>query len=217
MPAPTTDFDHRHPALAALLAAGFPPARIDQALAFYDEPHRAYHNREHLREMFDAAVEMKQPLSAAQSLALIFHDAVYVPGAPRGSNELLSAQLMRVYSAGLEPAVVDCAYGIVLDTAEHIARSAAAEWVLDLDLMRLAARPEDFDRYSRQVFAEQRPLIAIADDAEALAFFSARRIPFFQQLLGRAWIYCTPAARARFEAAARENLRRAIGAAQGSG
>jgi predicted metal-dependent HD superfamily phosphohydrolase len=190
MPAPTTDFDHRHPALAPLLAAGFPPARIDQALAFYDEPHRAYHNREHLREMLDAAV---------------------------GSNELLSAQLMRVYSAGLERAVVDCAYGIVLDTAEHIARSAAAEWVLDLDLMRLAAAPADFDRYSRQVFAEQRPLIAIADDAEALAFFTARRIPFFQQLLSRAWIYCTPAARARFEAAARENLRRAIAAAQGSG
>ena len=55
------------------------------------------------------------------------------------------------------------------------------------------------------------------DDAEALAFFTARRIPFFQQLLSRAWIYCTPAARARFEAAARENLRRAIGASQGSG
>jgi predicted metal-dependent HD superfamily phosphohydrolase len=130
---------------------------------------------------------------------------------------LLSAQLLRVYSSGLDRAVIETAYGIVIDTAEHIARSQAAEFVLDLDLMRLAAPPADFDRYSRQVFAEQRPLIAIADDAEALAFFAARRVPFFQQLLDRAWIYCTPAGRARFEAPARANLRRAIAAVQGNG
>ena len=217
MPAPTTELDHRHPALAPLLAAGFAPERLDQVLAYYDAPHRAYHDRAHLREMFDAAVEMNEPLSAPQALALVFHDAVYVPGAPRGANELLSAQLLRVYSCGLQRTMVETAYGIVIDTAEHIARSQAAELVLDLDLMRLAAPPADFDRYSLQVFAEQRPLIAIADDAEALAFFSARRVPFFQQLLDRAWIYCTPAGRARFEAAARANLRRAIAAAQGNG
>lgn len=217
MLAPTPKLDHRHPALAPLIAAGFAPQRLDQVLAFYDEPHRAYHDRTHLREMFDAALAMNEPLSAPQSLALVFHDAVYVPGAPRGANELLSAQLLRVYAAGVECALVDAAYGIVIDTAEHIARSRAAELVLDLDLMRLAAPPADFDRYSRQVFAEQRPLIAIADDAEALAFFCARRVPFFQQLLDRAWIYCTPAGRARFEAPARANLRRAIAAVQGNG
>ena len=86
--------------------------------------------------------------------------------------------------------------------------------MLDLDLMRLAAPALDFDRYSRQVFAEQRSLIAIADDAQALAFFSARRIPFFQQLLDRPWVYCTPAGRNRFEAPARVNLRRAVLTAQ---
>ncbi|MCX8006063.1 MAG: DUF1653 domain-containing protein [Burkholderiaceae bacterium] len=199
-----------HPALAPLLAAGFAPAQVNAALAFYDEPHRVYHDRVHLHEMLDAVSEFGGPLSAAQALALLFHDAVYVPGAPRGANELLSAQLMRVYAAALPSALVETAHGIVMDTAEHVARSAEAELVLDLDLMRLAAAPAEFDRYSLQIFAEQRPLIAIADDAAALAYFHRQRVPFFEQLLQRTWIFCTPFGRARYEAAARANLQRAI-------
>jgi predicted metal-dependent HD superfamily phosphohydrolase len=210
---PKPDLDHRHPALAPLLEVGFAPGRLEQVLAFYDEPHRAYHDRQHLLEMFDASIALGERLSAMQGLALLFHDAIYVPGAARGSNEVMSAQLLRVYTAGLDPALVDSACALVIDTAEHVARSAEAELVLDLDLMRLAAPPLDFDRYSRQVFAEQRSLIAIADDAEALAFFSARRVPFFQQLLDRPWVYCTPSGRRHFEASARANLRRAIGLA----
>lgn len=212
MYSPRPVLDHRHPALAPLLEAGFAPGRLEQVLVFYDEPHRAYHDRQHLVEMFDASLTLGQRLTAVQVLALLFHDAIYVPGAARGSNEMMSAQLLRVYTAGLDRALIDTACALVIDTAEHVARRPEAEMVLDLDLMRLAAPAPDFDRFSRQVFAEQRSLIAIADDAAALAFFSARRIPFFQQLLDRAWIYCTPAARERFEAPARANLRRATGA-----
>jgi predicted metal-dependent HD superfamily phosphohydrolase len=210
MLAPNPDLDHRHPALVPLLEAGFAPGRLEQVLAFYDEPHRAYHDRLHLREMLDAVIELGTPLSPAQALALVFHDAIYVPGAARGTNEAMSAQLLRVYTAGLNRGLIDTACAIVMDSADHVARSPAAELVLDLDLMRLAAPPLDFDRYSRQVFAEQRSLIAIADDAQALAFFAARRIPFFQQLLDRPWIYCTPAGRKHFEAPARANLRRSV-------
>jgi predicted metal-dependent HD superfamily phosphohydrolase len=211
MHAPNPALDHRHPALAPLLAAGFAPGRLEQVLAFYDEPHRAYHDRQHLLEMFDASIALGERLSATQCLALLFHDAIYVPGAARGSNEVMSAQLLRVYTSGLDRVTVDTACALVIDTAEHVARSPDAELVLDLDLMRLAAPPPEFDRYSSQVFAEQRSLIAIADDAAALAFFSARRLPFFQHLLDRTWIYCTAAGRRHFEVAARANLKRAIG------
>jgi len=210
---PNPELDHGHPALAPLLEAGLAPAKLDQVLAFYDEPHRAYHDRWHLLEMFDASITLGERLTAVQSLALVFHDAIYVPGAARGSNEMMSAQLLRVYTAGLDRHIVDTACALVIDTAEHVARSPEAELVLDLDLMRLAAPPLDFDRYSRQVFAEQRSLIAIADDREALRFFSARRVPFFQQLLDRPWIYCTASGRRHFEAPARANLLRSIGQA----
>lgn len=199
-----------HPALAPLLAAGFEPQRVEQVLCFYDEPHRRYHDRRHLHEMFDAAVVLGLRLSAPQAMAVLFHDAIYVPGAARGLNEALSAQLLRVYAGRLAAPLVQAAYEIVIDTAEHVARSGEAQLVLDLDLMRLAAPREEFIRYSREVFAEQRPLILIDDDDGAWDFFARRRVQFFERLLERPAIFCLAVFRERFEAITRSNLREAI-------
>ncbi len=207
---PTAALNAGHPALAPLIAAGFGADRIEQVLRFYDEPHRRYHDRRHLLEMLDAAVALELPLTAPQALAVLFHDAIYVPGAARGLNETMSAQLLRVYAAGLAAPAVEAACAIVTDTAEHVARSRAARLVLDLDLMRLAAPREDFIRYSREVFAEQRPLILIDDDDDAWDFFARRRVQFFERLLERPAIYCLPAFRERFEAVARSNLSESI-------
>ncbi|GMV57203.1 MAG: hypothetical protein AMXMBFR72_03220 [Betaproteobacteria bacterium] len=199
-----------HPALAPLLAAGLEPQRVEQVLCFYDEPHRRYHDRRHLHEMFDAAVALGLRLSAPQAMAVLFHDAIYVPGAARGLNEALSAQLLRVYAGRLAAPLVQAAYEIVIDTAEHVARSGEAQLVLDLDLMRLAAPREEFIRYSREVFAEQRPLILIDDDDGAWDFFARRRVQFFERLLERPAIFCLPVFRERLEAITRSNLREAI-------
>lgn len=207
---PTAALNAGHPALAPLLAVEFDPQRVEQVLRFYDEPHRRYHDRRHLREMFDAAVALGLRLTAPQALAVLFHDAVYVPGAARGLNEAMSAQLLRVYAGRLAAPLVQAAYEIVIDTAEHVARSGEAQLVLDLDLMRLAAPREAFIRYSREVFAEQRPLILIDDDDQAWDFFARRRVQFFERLLERPAIYCLPVFRERFEAITRSNLREAI-------
>ncbi len=212
MNATAGSLDPDHPALRSLPRAGFGRARIAQVLALYDEPHRCYHDRLHLREMLDAALALGCELSAAQALAVLFHDAVYVPGAARGANETLSAQLLRVYARGVDPAVVELAGRIVLDTADHVARSDEAMLVLDLDLLRLAAAEGDFDRYSRQVFTEQRALLAIDDDEEAWLYFRRRRLPFFERLLQRAEVFCLPLFRARYEQVTRANLEREIAA-----
>jgi predicted metal-dependent HD superfamily phosphohydrolase len=204
------DPDALHPALAALRAAGMPAQRIAQVLAFYDEPHRAYHSRVHVREMLDQAVAHGLSLSAAQAMAVLFHDVVYVPGAPRGSNEAMSAQLLRVYAAGVDPQVVETAFQIVIETSDHIARHPESATVLDLDLLRLAAPREAFVRMSREVFEEHRPLIAIDDDDDAWDYFAQRRVQFFQKLLEREFIFCLPQMRERFEATARSNIRESI-------
>ncbi len=206
-----------HPALAPLVAAGFGPDRIEQALRFYDEPHRRYHDRCHLREMFDASLALGLQLSAPQALAVLFHDAIYVPGAARGLNEALSAQLLRVYAVGLAAPLIESACAIVMDTADHVAHSGAARPVLDLDLLRLAAPHEAFMHYSREIFAEQRPLIPIDDDDAAWDFFARRRVQFFERLLERPAIFCLPAFRARFEAVTRSNLRESIDRVRAAG
>ncbi len=199
-----------HAALQPAVDAGFDRIRIGQVLRFYDEPHRRYHDRAHLREMLDAARELAVDLTPAQALAVLFHDAIYVPGAARGTNEALSAQLLRLYATGVDAATVDRAGAIVLDTAEHVARRAESEAVLDLDLLRLAAAPPAFDTYSRQIFEEQRPLIGATDAAAAWRQFEARRQPFFRLLLARDAIFGLPLFYDRFETRARSNLRRAL-------
>lgn len=202
--------DAAHPALHALRAAGMAAETIAQVLAFYDEPHRVYHARIHVREMCDQSVGLELSLSAAQAMAVLFHDAIYVPGAPRGSNEAMSAQLMLVYARGVPKPVVELAYQIVIETSDHVARRPESQAVLDLDLLRLAAPREAFIRLSREVFAEHRPLIEAADENAAWDVFARRRVQFFEKLLEREFIFCLPMMRARFEASARSNLREAI-------
>jgi len=141
-----TALNPSHPALRPAMAAGLQPRAAEQLLAFYDEPHRHYHNRAHIREMLDASVELGLGLSPAQAFAVLAHDAVYVPGAQRGDNENLSAQLMRVYAPNVDVAVLDPAFAIIIDTTDHVPRHAESTKVLDLDLMRLGAAPDDFER-----------------------------------------------------------------------
>jgi predicted metal-dependent HD superfamily phosphohydrolase len=199
------------PGLASLPAAGYSVERIAQVLSFYDEPHRHYHDRQHVYEMFDAAAEAGLRPSVAQSLAILFHDAIYVPGAARGINESLSAQLLRVYAAGVERSAVDSAYSIILDTIEHVPSSPESVLVQDLDLVRLGVPRPRFEHYSRQLFDEQRPLIGVADDAGAWAFFERLRRAFYGRLLEREQIFHAAPFRARFESQARTNLRTALG------
>lgn len=199
-----------HPALASLRRAGFSAQRIDQVLALYDEAHRRYHDREHIGEMLDAALSLGVALTPAQALALLFHDAVYVPGATPGSNEAMSAQLLRASAQGLDPDLVERAAAIVVDTASHDTLCSEAQIVLDLDLMRLAAPPPAFERYLRAVLAEQRALVPLDDDKAAWHQFCRARRPFYESLLARDAIFGHPLAYKAFEARARSNLHAAL-------
>ena len=202
-----------HPGLKPALDAGLQPRAAEHLLAFYDEPHRYYHNRVHIREMLDAALKHELKLSAAQTFAVLAHDAVYVPGAQRGDNETLSAQLMRVYAPKVDIAVLDAAFAIIIDTTDHMPRHTESTAVLDLDLMRLGAGPDDFERYSWEVFGEQRPLIAVDDYLAAWQFFDDKRAQFFQTLMTRPTIFHLAPMRVAYERACHINLGQTIAGA----
>ena len=69
-------------------------ALVQAARQHYGQEHRGYHNAAHLDELIKLARELTPDLDEAEQLALLFHDAVYVAGAPRGENERRSAELM---------------------------------------------------------------------------------------------------------------------------
>lgn len=184
-------FDHR-----ALVAA----ARLH-----YGQPHRGYHNQGHLDELIVLARQHAPDLDDAEQLALLFHDAVYVPGADPGENERLSALLMRATAAAFDLGAVDFdqASRIIERTAHAEPPPTEAARVCDLDLWRLAAPWEAFQRHTLGIRHEYLHL-----HADEAAFWAARRA-FYKSMLAKPQIFATAYFRDRFESAARENMRRA--------
>jgi predicted metal-dependent HD superfamily phosphohydrolase len=185
-------FDHR-----ALVAV----ARLH-----YAQPHRHYHGPEHLDELIELARRHTPDLDDAEQLALLFHDSVYVPGAGRGDNEHLSALLMRATVPTLDVGRVDLdrASRIIEATTHAELPPAEAARVCDLDLWRLAAPWDAFQRHALGIRHEYLHLHA----GEA-AFWTARKA-FYKSMLAKPELFATSYFRDRFEPAARENLRRAL-------
>lgn len=188
------------------------PALYPAARAFYAEPLRGYHDVRHLDELVALAREHTPDLDDAEQLALLFHDAVYAPGAPPRTNEQLSALAMRATVSQLArerrldpiPSTdIERAARIVEATAHIDPPPPEAARVCDLDLWRLAAPWPAFVENDRGIFREYRHLYA-SDEA-----FAENRRAFCRRFLERPAIYATRYFRDRFEATARDNLKRA--------
>ena len=186
---------------------------LEAALSHHRQPHRAYHDERHVLELLRLAAEHTPDLSEAERLAILFHDAVYVPGAPKGMNETLSALLMRATVSGLvrkgeiaapPQSLVEEAAAIIEATTHVDPPSASAERVCDLDLWRLAAPWEEFQQHSADIDREFRHLYPPGDSCKLA------RKEFYSSMLTRQHIFHTAYFRERFEPIARANFKRAL-------
>ncbi|WP_240804973.1 DUF1653 domain-containing protein [Cupriavidus oxalaticus] len=192
---------------AALACLDFLPRKtVLDVLALYDTPYRHYHGRRHVLEMFEVAHARGVALDPAQALAVLCHDAVYVPGCEH--NEPASAALVETVAPEVDRTVLGQAAQIVRDTRTHVPTIDGADTVLDLDLFRLAAPPEVFDAHSADVFAENRAMLAARTGLHGdalLAEFGRRRAAFLGELVQRPCLFLTPPF-ADCEAPARANI-----------
>jgi len=181
------------------------PALVAAARLHYAQPHRDYHGPQHLDELIELARQHAPDLDEAEQLALLFRDAVYVPGAGPGENERLSALLMRATVAAFDLGQLDLgrASRIIEATIHAAPPPPEAARVCDLDLWRLAAPWEAFQRHSLGIRHEYLHL-----HADEAAFWTARKT-FYKSTLAKRALFATAYFRDCFEAAARENLRRA--------
>lgn len=179
--------------------------------AAYATPARAYHHFGHVRDVLAVADEVaagpgwRRPDEVR--LAILYHDAVYVPGAR--DNEARSAALAREHLARW-PAAVDI--GRVAALVELTARhgrlqpadvDAEAALFLDCDMAVLGAAPDRFDAYDRAIAAEYRGHVPGW-------LFAINRRRFLKALLASPRIFLSDWFHARLDAAARTNLRRAV-------
>ena len=170
---------------------------------------RRYHDTRHLLACVRAAEKLRTSLPEADAVvfALWFHDAVYWPW--RRDNELRSA--VQAHDAalrlGLGPTFADRVHTLVMATA-HLAGTPAAgsdpaaDWVLDIDLRILGARPEVYDRYERNVRREYFFVMPWS--------WRKGRAAVLRHFLAKPRIYRTAHFRVLLEARARENLERAL-------
>lgn len=184
-------------------------AMVELALVHYRQPHRFYHDTAHVQEMMALSRALKFDLSSAEELAILWHDAVYVPGADKGLNEKLSAKLMLATAANgpsffsaIDKPTLLAAEHIILETTHAGEPSAEAERVIDLDLYRLGSPWAEFDRHAHAIEREFRVL---HDSAEK--FWTARG-NFYRSMLQRPHLFATTLFRERYEAQAHDNLRR---------
>jgi len=169
---------------AAAATAGIGADLVDATLARYAEPQRHYHASWHVHDVFARAAARGLALTRAQVLALLFHDAVYVAGADAGSNEALSALLLRQAAHGradLPGDEVEHACAMIRDTAGHQPGSAESEVVIALDLATLGDPPVRFDTWTELVWLEYRHLFA--GEADPRRAFIERRVRVLGALL----------------------------------
>ncbi len=183
------------------------PGLLDDLLARYAEPHRAYHTLEHLEECFarydEAAGLAERP--GELLLAIWLHDVVYRPR--RSDNEAKSAawaeEILR--QAGAKPDVVRRVGDLIRATA-HLGEapdlSADSQLLLDVDLAILGADPERFAEYEAQIRREYRWVPG--------PIFRRERRKVLEGFLARPTIFGTAHFRERLEARARENLKGAL-------
>ena len=186
--------------------------------AAYATPQRAYHNFGHVQEVLRHYADVAAGPGWAQPveiyLAVLYHDAIYEAG--RKDNEARSAELgMAQVAQWMPQAGVDVlrVAELINLTARHGQLSPSdfsddgfsldAMHFLDCDMAILGAGAEKFDAYDRGIAEEYRGHVPGF-------LFRINRKRFLKGLLARERIFLSDWFHQRYDAAARDNLKRAI-------
>ena len=190
-----------------------PPALLEEIDRAYRGPGRVYHGPAHLEEMarLFRLVQAESGWFAPVEtfLAVLFHDAVYVPGAADNearSAELASAAIRRFLPDA--PTDLDRVSRLILLTAGHghlapeDVGDRDAALFLDCDMAILGASPAVFDAYHAGIAVECARL--------PRDVYERGRRAYLERLLEHDRIFLSDFFHARLDATARQNLRRAL-------
>jgi predicted metal-dependent HD superfamily phosphohydrolase len=174
-----------------------------QLLDAYNEPHRVYHNLEHIGNcltIFDRVTELLDNPDAVE-LAIWFHDVIYKVG--DSDNEQLSANLFMTLTDGLfSNEFRDRVYRHIMATCHDCSAITNTDTTLmvDIDLSSFGLPWPDFLRDSKKVRAEMSHI----SDAE----YNKKQTSFQLSLLKQPSFYKSDYFCQHYEAQARSNLAR---------
>jgi predicted metal-dependent HD superfamily phosphohydrolase len=172
----------------------------------YGEPHRYYHNLDHVAAMLELVKSACDQLhdSDAVRFAVWFHDTVY--DTTRSDNEAESAALARAMltDIGVPVERIDNAVSLILMTRTHEAdaRLPDSAVFVDADLAILGADPETYARYADAI---RREYAWVPEDR-----YRAGRAQVLRKFLARPRIYFTEEMHLAREEQARRNMEEEI-------
>jgi len=188
---------------------GCPPGALEAAMRAYRSPGRFYHTWDHILDCLEDFKALSFEHPRAVFLAILFHDAVYIPG--HHDNEAKSAQLARLATTqgdGLPDEEVRSIERLILLTAAHQAHGGTLTndeaKFLDIDLAILGKPWPDYEQYMVRIRKEYVPEIAPP------AAYRAGRLAFLEKMAGSRTIFLTAEREAQCGAQARENIAREI-------
>jgi len=184
---------------------------FEQLVRHYREPHRGYHTLRHIADclrQFDDVRHMVAREADTIEAAIWFHDVIYDPRS--SDNEGASAAYATAALSRLgadEPFRAEVGRLIGLTRHAELPTDLAGQLMVDIDLSSLGASAAVFEQNGQNIRRE----FAHVDDAA----YRKGRADILRKFNARRRIYLTDVFFARFEEAARANLRRAIAALEG--
>lgn len=190
-----------------LLGIGFSLTSIDRHWKdlekAYTSPSRKYHNLTHIESMISSFEVYKNRLQFPKEVlfAIFYHDCIYKT--TRKDNEQKSAECaisILSENTNLEPQLV---YDMICATQFHQQNSIEdINWLIDFDLKILASDWEHYQIYCEQIRKEYK----IYPDL----LYKPGRKKALEHFLENEFIFQTNEFRTKYEAKARENIRKEI-------
>lgn len=184
---------------------------------YYWNPALTYHNWNHVQAMLTSYQKLWGTPHPEMHMAIVWHDAVYVPRAPDRANEDLSALAFRHEYARrfADTSVLDVEFVCEMIRATCVSNHVAPDYkpvskyiarLLDVDLNSLATDYQAFVTTQDLGILEQKGALDLVN----IDAYRGRRAEFLMQFVAdeRPFIYHTTEAREAFEERARYNILR---------
>ncbi len=176
----------------------------------YDAPERIYHNRFHIVACLDKLYEIQALITPYEFeqlfFAILFHDTIYSPTAPKGENEsqsaLFGAQVLA--QRGVTSETIERVVKHIILTSNHTVESdnLIEKFMIDIDLSILG---QDWFTYERYAYAMRHDEYKIYPDH----IYVAGRIAFLEGMLERQ-VFQTPLFQERYETIAKDNMKKEL-------
>lgn len=191
----------------------------NEAKSLYLRNNLEYHNWQHITGVANARrIHFDTPASQELEMAILWHDAIYVPGAPASFNEIMSAAKLENTIVRLDLKVdfnIDKVKEIIIGTTtsnyttdKPIPRSQELMEMMDCDLSSLGNKDYDAFETLQDYVIEEFVGSLVQYNKERAANFRKLRAEFLAKIAAKEYIYQTLEMRRALEKNARANIKK---------